>query len=347
MSKNSSIRKILVLLFAIGLTIFIRIQNKPVEIYMLRGEVFGTYYQIRIPKTEKISTDLLEQEIESFFEGFNREFSTYDPDSFISHFNASTDTSIWHPVSSRMRQVISKSFELHKWSGGYFDITLEPLLDAWGFNRSEFIDMDPQAVKSRLTGITWGMKNLELSENGIRKRSPFCRLNLNALAKGFAIDLLKKLLEGRNLKHFLIEIGGEIHAHGFADGKNMPWKIGIEAPVYDREMGETMAGFIELTDKALATSGNYRQFFNDGESYFGHIINPLTGLPTTHQTISVTLIAPDCMTADGLATALLAMGAEHASTLIMPVDCEAMWLAWSDTKPVVNKTDGFPILKTL
>ena len=259
----------------------------------------GTYYKVTTYGSD--TPDGLKKDIEKFLKLFNQIFSTYIPTSEISTINSSKSTTF--KLSKSMNKVFEISKIISKKSQGYFDITVGPLVNAWGFGpdgqRKKPTD---QQIERLLNNI--GYSKLSLKD-GRLERPPGMYLDTSAVAKGFAVDELVKFLEYRGYSQMLVEIGGEIRTRG-SKKDSTPWKVGIEGP--GDKLGSKVVKVVKLYNLSMATSGSYRNFLKYGDEIFNHTIDPKTGRPTTHKTISVTVLSDYCADADAWATALMSMG---------------------------------------
>ena len=289
----------------------------------------GTTYSIKAFNNDLSASDFkaLREDVESLLEDLNDQMSTYRKESEISRFNRSDSTDPFK-VSPSFAEVAQVALDVGKRSDGAFDPTLDPLINLWGFgNRGRSPDLPSDEQIQLALGKT-GYANLEvLAPDRIRKKLPVLQLNLNAIAKGYAVDAVSDLLRSRGLANTLVEIGGEIYASGLGE-EGRPWKVGIETPNPDSLPGESLNAVIELADKAIATSGKYRNFILDEDgNTLSHILDPRSGRPVTHRLASVSVVANDCIFADGIATAAFVMGAEEGLVWIESMnDVEALFI---------------------
>ncbi len=273
------------------------------------GNALGTTYSIIYLADEALD---LQQEIDSVFQVVNRSMSTYIPDSDISKINRGDSTVV---VDAMFREVFLLSKRVYETSDGYFDPTVGVLVNAWGFGPGEQIALDSTKVDSLLQYV--GFDKVQLTVEGtIRKRSPELFFDFNAIAKGYAIDRLGKLLEANAIDNYLVEVGGEVLSKGENTISEKQWTVGIDDP--EAENGRQLKRIIRLKDKALASSGNYRKFRVDpdtGEKYV-HTINPKTGYTKNSKVLAASVIADDCATADAYATAFMAMDLEDSKAVL-------------------------------
>ena len=296
-----------VILGLIFLTLFAGCQQqKNAEPVQLSGLTMGTTWSVSLlPDVEGLNPNALKRLLQQRLDQINGLMSTYDPASEISRFNTKLSDD-WFPISAETAEVIRLSRQISQLTNGAFDITVGPLVELWGFGatkRTEHIP-GPKQVSALLDRV--GYEKLELRENppAIRKTVPTLRVDLSAIAKGYAVDLLAEQLKNQGVNNFLLEVGGEMRLSGQrSDGT--PWKIGIEKPQEDLREVKTV---FPLTATAVATSGNYRNYYDDNGERYSHTIDPVTGRPIRHKLASVTVLDPSCAKADALATAMMVLG---------------------------------------
>lgn len=282
---------------------------KELPLVKLEGKTMGTTYHVSFLSPDHFNPEKVQAEIDSLLVCFNRSVSTYIPTSTISRVNK-TDTLI--EVDDYFIQVFTKAQEVSEKTNGAFDITIMPLVNAWGFGYTDTIRMDHQTVDSLRLLVDYRKVNL-VKANGIHyihKKDNRIQVDFSAIAKGYGVDLVSQLLEKKGVENYMVEIGGEIRAKG-KNAKNKWWQIGIEKPVDDAGGNHTgLEKILNLDNHALATSGNYRNFYYRNGKKVSHEINPATGYPAENNLLSVSVIAKDCMTADAYATAFMVMGME-------------------------------------
>ncbi len=270
----------------------------------------GTQYHIRIPfvakKSDKaiISQQQLQKEIDALLNSINQEMSTYLTDSNISHFNQS-QTQDWFPVSKSFLHIINTAQAISQSSQGAFDITIMPLVDLWGFAKNKKKQMPTQAqIDQALNKIGYQYLQTQQQPSAIRKQKLTLSIDLSAIAKGFAVDAVALLLKKHQFKHFLIEIGGEIRLQG-ENKQGKAWRIAIEKP---NPLNRSIQQGLKLNNTAIATSGDYRNYYQQNGIRYSHTIDPKTGKPITHKLASVTVLNQSAMTADAQATAIMVLG---------------------------------------
>jgi len=279
--------------------------------YTWHGRTMGTTYMVKVTHTKLNANELAEikNKVEEALIEVNRQMSPYDPQSEISKFNSSKDTTSFR-VSLQFVRVVQTALEVYRASEGAFDITVAPLVDLWGFGSKGITKEIPSEteIDSALKNV--GSMNLQVIDHvHIKKKIPDLHLDLSAIAKGYGVDVAANILEASGLSNYMVEIGGEVVARGL-NAKKEAWKIGIDKPKYNLLPGQELQGILALHDVAVATSGDYRNFFEIAGKKYSHTIDPKTGRPVIHNLASTTIIAQQCMYADALATAVMVMGKE-------------------------------------
>ena len=232
--------------------------------------------------------------------------STYVPASIISGINKN-DTAVI--VDDHFINVFNQSIEVSEKTNGLFDVTVAPVINAWGFGFTKKANVDSVMIDSLLEFI--GYKMVKLEGKKLVKQKPQSMLDFNAIAQGYTVDVLATYLESKGITNYLVELGGEVRAKG-KKNKDKYWTVGIDQPNEIPTDGRPLQAIIKLKDRALATSGNYRKFYVEDGKKYAHIIDPYTGYPAKHNLLSATVLANDCMTADAYATAFMVMGLEKS-----------------------------------
>jgi thiamine biosynthesis lipoprotein len=254
--------------------------------------------------------DLLQRDVDSLLRDVNAIMSTYDSASELSRLNASSRLDSV-PVSAELAQVLRQSLDVYEASGGRFDVTVGPLVDAWGFGPVARPDGAPgDAVLDSLRAFV-GSDKLRLGAGFVQKLHPAVRIDLSAIAKGYGVDRVSDLLLARGFANHLVEIGGELRARG-RNARGAPFRVGIEEPDPDAVRVRLA---VELDDRALASSGNYRNFYEQDGVRYVHTLDPVTARPVQHRLLAVSVLHAECALADAWATALMAAGPERAWTL--------------------------------
>jgi thiamine biosynthesis lipoprotein len=315
-TKNASSITYILLLWCISCS------NQPSQIE-LSGFTMGTSYNIKIvpEKDSTLSTKLIKQNIDSVLISVNYQMSTYLFDSEITQFNNHESTTPF-TVSNDFSLVVERALHWSKLTDGAFDITIVPLLYLWGFGpgqAGELGDIFPQerAVQKRRTHV--GYEKLTTNKYYLQKKDPFIKIDLNAIAKGFGVDAVYSFLESIGMNNIMVEIGGEIRTKG-ENRKNEPWMIAVETPDLESAGSKTISWALPLENKAMATSGDYRNYYEIDGIRYSHEIDPRTGYPARTGVASATVVATNCMDADALATALIIMGAELGLQFIEKLD---------------------------
>ncbi len=275
----------------------------------LSGNALGTSFSAIYEDKENRNFEL---EIDSLFHSINQSLSTYIPNSDISAINRG-DTAV--QTDHYFEEVFIKSEKIYRETEGFFDPTIGILVNAWGFGPEQAVeDLDSAKIGSLLQGV--GFDKISIQDHQIRAKNIPFYLDFNAIAKGYTVDILGRFLESKNVKNYLVEIGGEVRTRGIND-KGLPWKIAIEKPHFDGS--RSYQGFVMLNNESIATSGNYRKFKIDsvtGDRY-AHTIDTKTGFPSKSNLLSASVISSlDCADVDAYATAFMAMGFERAKTFL-------------------------------
>jgi thiamine biosynthesis lipoprotein len=270
------------------------------------GQTMGTYYNVIYLHPQGVS---FKQEVDSLLEIWNQSLSTYIKDSEISRFNRSNDLIFESPY---FHPVLRRSHEIYKATGGAFDPTVMPLVNAWGFGPEDREMPDSLEVEELLKLV--GFNYIGFDSIRIWKKKPGVQLDFSAIAKGYGVDVVGEFLHDKGIRNYLVDIGGEITCKGIND-RGTPWITGIEDPQVQLTERKVMV-VVEVSDKAIATSGNYRNFYVKNGKKFTHTISPFTGYPVQHSLLSATVVADDCMTADGFATAFMVLGADPSIKIL-------------------------------
>jgi thiamine biosynthesis lipoprotein len=289
--------------------------SRPHE-HSFQGRTMGTTYHIKVVATGLRSVAALQAEVDALLEFINASMSTYRPDSEISRFNAHKVSGQPFAISADFLQVMQTAGEIYRLSEGAWDATVLPLVELWGFGRSAAARQtlpSPSEINQALKQV--GFDQIQVDGKGfLVKKRPEVTLDLASIAKGYAVDRVALLLKKKTFTHYLVEIGGEVYAAGLRlDGK--PWQVGINQP--DPSASATAVyKAVALEDRAMATSGDYRNFFEINGRRYSHIIDPRSGYPVGNGVISASVFASNCTLADGLATAMMVLGPEKGIALL-------------------------------
>jgi thiamine biosynthesis lipoprotein len=306
--------------------------DTPEQLTGWSGLTMGTTYQVKISQAS-ISQDEIHSfrtKVDSALTEVNRQMSTYDPGSEISRFNKFEDTTAFE-VSTEFVNVVNKALLVYESSDKSFDITVAPLVNLWGFGAEGHRITPP--TKKEIGSILKNIGSAHLrseNNNKLKKNIPGLQLDLSAIAKGYGVDVVAKVLNNMQLNNFMIEIGGEVYAQGEKAGGDL-WKIGIDTPTLASLPGQNLQAILALKNIAIATSGDYRNYFEYDNKIYSHTIDPKTGFPVSHNLASATVVAQNCMEADALATALMVMGKEKGIHYIESIkNVEAFFIIRKD-----------------
>ena len=301
---------ILPALFVGSLFVVLIMRREPLSIEnVYQGEVMGTYWIVKIHSHANLEKNTLQKVIQAELDDINSKMSTYLPDSEISRFNEHASMDVF-PISNKTHAVMKAAQQISKQSQGAFDISIKPLINLWGFG-SKPAEEPPTEADIALAMGSIGYQKILLLEKGIRKDSINLQIDVSAIAKGYAVDQVAEKLHSLGHEKYMVDVGGEIRAKGI-NTKNRAWRIGIETP--DAERG-SYTDIIELKDISIATSGDYRNFYEQDGKRISHTIDARTGNPITHRLASVSVLHPSAMMADGWATALNVLGPTEAMKL--------------------------------
>lgn len=304
--RKSLIWQIPFLVLLIAGTVFIVIQQRNMPYLTNRGLIFGTEYTITYQNDRDLG-----KEIEQALQHVDNSLSPFNPRSLITKMNNNEDT-IADKFFTEVYRIARKVSED---TGGAFDITVAPLVNAWGFGFKEGITPDKHTIDSLLQFV--GYTKVRLDDNGrLHKADPRLLLDCSAVAKGYGCDVVAKVLRSHDVQNFMVEIGGEVVTCGVNE-RRLPWRIGVTKPSEDPlQTSQELQTVLNVTDKAMATSGNYRNFYYKGGKRYAHTINPQTGYPVEHSLLSATVLARDCATADAYATSFMVMGMDRAREVL-------------------------------
>jgi len=278
-------------------------KEKPVYLNFT-GFAQGTTYNMVFESRDEITASSLQTDVEKILRNFDMSVSLYEDSSVLSRINRNETT----VPDSVFTEVFKRSKEISLETGGAFDVTVGPLVKAWGFGPDSQKSFT-EAKRDSLLNLV-GMEKVELRNDSIIKADPGINLDFNAIAQGYSVDLICLYFDGLGIKSYLVEIGGEVRVKG--DKGGVMWKIGIDRPT-DNNMipGNELQAIIQMKDRSLATSGNYRKFYVENGIKYSHTIDPKTGYPSKNTLLSATILASDCATADGIATACMVMGKDR------------------------------------
>jgi len=300
--------------------------RKPSELVII-GHTMGTTYLVKLVVEKGLTPDqvVIKTAIDSLLSEINHQMSNWDPNSEISIFNR-LNTEQPFTVSQNFIRVVKHALEVSHLTAGAFDITVGPLIDLWGFGAGTVIDRfdppEPEEISATIKRI--GYRKISVHRSQLIKHDPAVSIDLSAIAKGYGVDVVSNWLQAEGFMDFLVEIGGEVYCKG-SNRSKLPWQIGIHNPLLDAIPGCDLMAIVDLSDRAMATSGDYRNYFEYDGQLFSHVVDPRTGYPVETAVASVTVVAPTCMAADALATSLMVMGVNLGLELIESLeDVEAL-----------------------
>lgn len=333
---NKNLSTFLIVCLAVGLsTSCVSKKNDQPEYIKNQGKIHGTFYTASYMQPDGID---LQDKLEEKMREFELSLSTFNPNSIIYRINLNDDSVL---VDDYFQTVYHEALRVSETTSGAFDLTVGPLVKAWGFgfdanDRSSFPNVD-----SLLQFV--GYQKVRLEGGRILKQDQRIKLDASAIAKGYSSDIMGKLLESYGCENYMVEIGGEIACKGL-NPKGEKWKIGIDKPEEDpgNTQGELQT-IVAITNVGLATSGNYRQFYYRDGQRFAHTINPRTGYPVDHNLLSATVIAPSCMQADAYATAFMVLGVDSSLAICNQIPDMECYLIYADQEGQfkVISTSGF------
>ncbi|RFS19718.1 FAD:protein FMN transferase [Chitinophaga silvatica] len=276
-------------------------QQPKSKLMAYEGKAQGTYYIIKYLSAD---TTNIQHSIDSIFNVIDESLSLYLPGSAINRFNNSGEIE----MDEHMKIVVEKALFANRATKGLFDITVEPLVYLWGFgvHKPTFKGIPPKDSINYALAHT-GSRYLKITGNKLVTTKKNVRIDCNGIAQGYTVDVLGRYLGQLGIENYLVDVGGELCAKGY-NVQHKTWSIGIERPSPGDTTYEPIQGLVRLPDKGIATSGNYRRFFDQGKTRFAHTINPQTGIALHNNIISVTVIAADCFTADAFDNPLILMG---------------------------------------
>lgn len=300
------------------------------EQMVMQGRTMGTTYNVKYITTgdDVPEPDALQQRIDELLEQVNDQMSTYRPNSELSRFNQHKSSEPF-PVAKETELVIREAMRLNELTLGALDVTVGPLVNLWGFGPEARPDVVPSDEELQVRREQIGIEHLKLEPGFVSKSLPELYVDLSTIAKGYGVDVIADYIESQGIQDYMVEIGGELRLKGH-NLEGQGWRIAIEKPSVDERAIQLI---VQPGDMAIATSGDYRNYFERDGIRYSHIINPKTGKPIAHKVVSVTALHPSSMTADGLATGLMVLGHEQGIEVANQYDL-AVYM-------VVKTDDGF------
>lgn len=285
------------------------------------GYIFGTSYNITYQCADDHKKD-----IEKVLADVDASLSPFNDTSIITHVNRNEEV----VLDKLFLDVFRLAQKINEDTEGAFDITVAPLVNAWGFGFKNGVNSDEKVIDSLRQVV--GLHKVRLEGDKIVKTDPRVMLDCSAIAKGYGVDVVANLLRKFGIKNFMVEIGGEVVTSG-VNRERMPWRIGVTKPTDDSlSINNELQTVINVTDKAMATSGNYRNFYYKGGRKYAHTIDPKTGYPVQHSILSATVITNDCATADAYATSFMVMGLEKSKKVLERHPEMMVYFIYSDEK---------------
>lgn len=330
---------IFALVLLIGTALLLPAHSLATQEYVFTGQTMGTTYSIKLVSAKPLSESLWQEKIDLRLKQVNSRLSMYQKDSELSRFNAAPKDLPFR-VSSDFYQVLEQCRDLYALTLGAWDGTVKPLVDLWGFGTKGRRDTPPEPEEIKALLKTIGFNKLDIGDHILTKTMPGITLDLGSIAKGYGVDEIARLIREGGVENYLVEIGGELAGAG-ENKHRKAWIVGIANP----EKGILNSGLykeVRLDNKAIATSGNYRNYFEKNGRIYAHIISPKTGYPVENAVVSASVISDTCTRADGLATALMVMDTDKAIALINSLDnTECLIIRQDGKKKTALRSSGF------
>lgn len=294
-------------LIIIGLlTLSCQRSKSNLNLYGIQGLAQGTYYAITYYHEHEVVT---KAQIDSLLEVFDYSLSVFKPNSIISRINRNEEV----VIDRWFREIFKRSKTIAEQSGGAFDFSVGPLVNAWGFGFTDPLAMNEEVVDSLMKYV--GYEHFRIEGDRVVKKHHNSKIDFNAIAQGYAVDVMVNYLVSKGIRYLLVDLGGEVYAYNTKpDGEK--WRVGIEKPAASPDDERQLKAIAAITDKAISTSGNYRRFYIVDGQRFSHTISPKTGYPVNHSLLSASVMAHDCMTADAWATAFMVLGLDESIQMV-------------------------------
>ena len=321
MNKKKLIWQLPLLVILVLGTIWISRRQNDTPYQHDEGMVFGTIYHITYQSDKNY-----QKEIEAELQKVDQSLSPFNKTSIISRINRNEDVT----VDEMFKEVFTLAEDISKETDGAFDITVAPMVNTWGFGFKQGKTPDKEVIDS-LRAIV-GYHKVSLVEGHVKKQNPNTMLDCSAIAKGYGSDVVARFLKGKGIDNYMVEIGGEVVTSGNSE-KRVPWRIGVNKPTDDSLNTNTeLQTVLNVTNKAMATSGNYRNFYYKNGKKYAHTIDPKTGYPVQHNILSATVIANNCATADAYATSFMVLGLDGTKKILEKHPELLAYLIYSDAK---------------
>jgi len=307
--------------------------------HTISGKTMGTFYTIKFISTQKESPAVWKNKVDVRLKEVNKKLSMYDPESELSRFNRQKISIPVH-ISSDFYTLLLTAKKLYQMTDGSWDGTVKPLVDLWGFGTKKRTNQIPEPDKITLAVSKTGFNHIHIKKPQMIYKTTDVTLDLGSIAKGYGVDAIATLFTSSGIQDLLVEIGGELYASG-KNKKGEYWSVGISRP--DKQFAnQSLYKIVRLNNQALATSGNYRNFFEINGKTFSHIIDPKTGFPVDNQIVSASVISKDCTFADGLATALMIMDVQKGIKLVNRLEqTECLIIQKKDQTLVSHMSENF------
>lgn len=316
--------------------------GQPAQSYgetLIAGETMGSAWTAKLAGPLPASAEVLRAGAQARFDAVNLALSTYRTDSALSRFNAD-DSGKWVNIDAELGEVLAYALSLAEASGGAYDVTVGPLVNLWGFGPDPATHQVPDAaaIEAARVRVGWRGVVVDLANHRARKR-PGIRVDLSSLGKGRGVDRVAEFLDEQGVTNYLIDLSGKLRARG-RNSRGDPWRVAVERPAADASSAAPALepAIVALQNESVATAGDYRRFFESGGRHYSHIIDPRTGYPVTHGTMSATAMAADCMQADALATVMMVMPPAEALALAERLRLPALLIGHADAKFQVRRS---------
>jgi len=315
----------------------------PMPETLLSGQTMGSAWTVKIAGPLPASAEALRASVQARFDAVNLALSTYRADSALSRFNA-VDSGEWVDIDAELGEVMSYALSLAEESGGAYDVTVAPLVDLWGFGPDPAMRRVPDTALIEAARARVGWRKVEVDANRRRARkAPGVRVDLSSLGKGRGVDRVADYLDAQGMTNYLVDLSGKLRARG-VNARARAWSVAVEAPEADATSASTAfkPEVVVLLDQSVATAGDYRRFFEIDGKHYSHIIDPRTGWPVTHATVSASAVASSCMQADALATVLMAMAPDDAIGLANRLRLAALLIGRHGAEYRVTRSETWP-----
>ena len=299
----------------------------------------GSAWTVKLVGPLPASAEVLRAGAQARFDAVNLALSTYQADSALSRFNAD-DSGEWVDVDAELAEVLAYALSLAEASGGAYDVTVGPLVNLWGFGPDPATNQVPAAaaIEAARAHVGWRGVVVDPANHRARKR-PGMRVDLSSLGKGRGVDRVAEYLDGQGVTNYLIDLSGKLRARG-RNVRGAAWQVAVERPAADVSSSVPAIDpvIVSLQDESVATAGDYRRFFESGGRHYSHLIDPRTGFPVSHDTVSATAMAADCMQADALATVMMVMPPVEALALADRMGVRVLLIGHAATKYQVRRS---------